>query len=141
MTILVYRWRNANTTTSTGSSEISSEPPSTKEARDGNASSPSSESSPTSSTFSTTPTMTPTFRTPQRNPDRSVSLTWTFETADTAARWGELMRDMVPMALHRWEGLPLWTTKHAVLVRVNSRTRLFQVRLTLWPEPQSDVAL
>lgn len=64
-----------------------------------------------------------------------MALTWDFETAEAAARWGELMRDMIPCAVHRWADRPLWNTKHAVLVRVNWRTQLFQVRVVLWCEP------
>lgn len=84
---------------------------------------------------------TPTYRMPPRAPEGSLTLTWTFTSAQAARNWAELLRDMVPTARHRWHNRPGWTPKWATMLRLNSRTELYQVAQVLWCEPSSDVAL
>lgn len=84
---------------------------------------------------------TPTYRMPPTAPEGSLTLTWTFTTADAARRWAGLLRDMVPTALHLWQGRPGWTPKWATMLRVNSRLELYQVAQVLWCEPTCDVGL
>lgn len=80
--------------------------------------------------------MTPAWRTPREPPENSLSLTWDFETHETALRWADLMRDMLPAAVHIWWGRPQWATRWSVELR-SSLKRGHAVRVNLWCEPDA----
>lgn len=136
MTIVVYRWRNDNSTVSMESSETSSPESARTKALDGTESRDSVASLPTSSMSSRTPMMeTPAWTMPGEVPQRGLVLTWSFIDRPHAEAWASLLRDMVPCADHMWKELPQWTPKWAIGVHSNLRDKDFLVALVLWPEP------
>lgn len=78
--------------------------------------------------------MTPTWKTPPTPPEGSLSLTWDFETRETAQRWSDLMRDMIPMAVHTWWNRPQWEPRWSVELH-SSLKRGHAVRVNLWCQP------
>lgn len=86
--------------------------------------------------------MAPATAEPKTPPDRALLLKWSFETRQTASRWADLMRDMIPCATHMWVNLPQWTPKWSVTVVLrNSHTQAHEVRVLLWSEPTSDIRM
>lgn len=87
-----------------------------------------------------TPT-TPAFRTPLTPPEGSLSLTWDFETPETAQAWAALMRDMLPCAVHTYWDRPGWAVRWSVETYTPkppySPGREPGVRVNLWCEPAS----
>jgi len=64
--------------------------------------------------------------------ERGLTLRWTFETSETAHRWAELMRDMVPCAATTWDSLPGWETRWSVSVLSPARARGTVARPASW---------
>jgi len=67
---------------------------------------------------------------------RMLHLTWPCSDRETAATLARSVLQLAQAASVRWEGLPLWQTRHHVSAVVTKGTP--QVSLLLWPEPDAD---
>lgn len=65
-------------------------------------------------------------------------MVWEFQTPETALRWADLWRDMLPVASYHWESMEGWEPRWSVaatLARHSWPARPSLVTVRLWAEP------